>query len=196
MWQTLMHGVLKFFNERTPREKNLLLLFLFSTLFFVDYTFLIHPVQNFLGVNTPKLREAKKELKTLRQDKKNKTLIEIEWNNTQAKLLETEKKFVDPNEMSAVLQDLSEMASLSGVKIISIKPSESAAVQKGRGYESQSIRINALAGSHETGKFLAKFETKPVFFKVAEVKITENTQDVRRHFVDLELLVYRKGAAA
>ncbi|HXV18792.1 MAG TPA: hypothetical protein VD883_01810, partial [Candidatus Omnitrophota bacterium] len=82
--------VVVFWNTRSTREKNMILVLLFLAILFVDYSLLIRPVQGFYANTLPKLGEVKRELKTLKEDSKNKDGILSGWEKAKASLAEQE----------------------------------------------------------------------------------------------------------
>lgn len=193
MIQLALDKAVGFYNTRTVREQLLLLIFAASLVLSLDYFVLIRPVQRIFADTLPKLGSLKRELKSLKDDKKNKALLEAHWQETTAKLGEAEKSFVDSDEVSALLEELSRLAQASGVKITTLKPITIARAGEGLVYSPVPIKMNALAGTHELGRFLVKLETSRPFFKVTDMRIVENQMDSRKHQIDLELESYRKG---
>lgn len=185
-----------FWNTRSTREKNMILVLLFLAILFVDYSLFIRPVQGFYATTMPKLAEVKRELKTLKEDRKNKEAIQSGWEKAKASLAEQEKKFIDWDEISFLIQRLSEMAASSGIKVVGIQPSDiqHSAGAKG-GYVAISVELSAFSGTHELGRFLEKIETGGLFLKVVQIEIRENPADYRRHSVRLKIQSFRKSAA-
>lgn len=185
-----------FWNTRSAREKNMILALLFLVILFVDYSLLIRPVQGFYANTLPKLGEVKRELRTLREDSKNKEKIQSGWESAKVSLAEQEKKFIDWDEISFLIQRLSETAASCGIKVAAIQPSDiqHSAGAKG-GYVAISVELTAFGGTHELGRFLEKIETGPLFLKVVQIEIKENPADPRRHSVRLKIQSFRKSAS-
>ena len=183
----------RFLNSRNPRERVMFLALAACTLLVLDCYILIRPVIGFLAGTGPQIALLQEELNGLRNDQKNKALIVKEWSGKRKKLEEIEQGFIAPNEISVLLENLSNLASESDVKIISLKPSESAAAGLTGPYGTVPIKISALAGTHELGGFLARLESGPKLFKITDLKITENPLETRRHIVELDIQAFRKG---
>ena len=185
--------LMNFLNSRNLREKTMIILFGAIAILVLDYAILIQPVTGVFFHTLPELSAAKQQLQVLKDDKKNKDGIKKNWEKQKAILAEKEKMFIAPNEIPALLEDLSKLAQSSSVKIISLKPTNSPEGDSGS-YQRIPIRINALAGTHELGRFLARLEGGTTFFRITDLKITANPLDIRRHSIDLALEAYRKGA--
>ena len=94
-------------------------------------------------------------------------------------------------EVPKLLEDLSEMAKRSGVKIVGITPVQSKdASTAGRIYQEIPILINAKSGYHELGKFLSDLEGSARFMKVANIKIKANLTSPKKHDVELTVMTY------
>lgn len=179
-------------NSRTSREKKLILAFAAAILIVIDYFVLLHPtIDTFMRVS-PALSEARVRLDGLRDDRKNAELIERKWTQMRERLDTTEKRFIAPGEIPRLLENLSQLAQESNVKILTLRPVDVADPEPGP-YVKIPIRISALAGTHELGAFLARLEGAQTFFRVTDLKIKEYPPDPHRHSVDLRLEGYRRG---
>ena len=187
---------LGFWNERSAREKIMLVSLLVCFIVFLNYLLFIRPVQAIFADTLPRLGSLKKELRELRQDKKNKEGIQKEWTDAKAKLEAAEARFIRWDEISMAMDKASEMAQSSGVKVISLVPVQSRKGGAPEGlYTPVPIVINGVGGTHAIGKFLAKLETSRIFFRVVMVRIAENPSDVKRHLFELQLLVLQRAGA-
>lgn len=189
----------KFINERNPREKQMIIIFGILGIIFFDYWLFINPVVKVFTKNLSQSGALESELRGLKDDQKNKQRIEQNWNQTEEKLEQSEKRFIPPNEMPAFLENISKLALDSGVKVMSLqpfeKPGKGNAKESSSPYSGMSIKISAIGGTHEFGKFLSLLETNPTFIKVIALRISHNTMDDRKHTLELSIEVYRKEAS-
>ncbi len=193
LWLALLN---KFINERNPREKQLIIALGLIGIIFFDYWILINPViKTYMHINTES-EPLEAEYKMLHNDQKNKKFIEKNWNQAKSNLEISEKRFIAPNEMPTFLENLSKLAFDSGVKVISLepieKPQKSSKKAAAELYASVPIRMSAIGGTHEFGKFLSLLENNPTFIKVTDMKISHNTSEDRKHNFELDIEVYRK----
>lgn len=87
-----------------------------------------------------------------------------------------------------LLEDLSNMARESNMKIVGIVPvAKEDDRQRARTYQEIPIMISAKSGYHELGRFLAGLENSDRFMKVADIQIKSNRGAPKKH--DVELLV-------
>ena len=95
-------------------------------------------------------------------------------------------------EIPKLLEDLSQMAKESNVKIVGLTPLQSKQGSQGPDeiYQEIPIRISARSGYHELGKFLSNLENSDRFMKVADIKIKENKATPKKHDVELLVLTY------
>ena len=197
LWLILLN---RFITERNPREKQMIIALGLSGIIFLDYWILINPVvKTYLQVNSKSVH-LEAELKDLKDDQKNRKLIEKNWNQAKANLEMSEKRFIGANEMPTFLENLSKLALDSGVKVMSLQPFESPIQNAKKApmdpYTGVPIRISAIAGTHEFGRFLSSLENNTPFIKVTDVKISSNPSDDRRHSLELNIEVYRKESAS
>jgi Tfp pilus assembly protein PilO len=183
--------IANFLNSRTLREKQLIIGFVVVFLFCVDYFLLIQPVIGIFSEVSPKVSPVKEELKALRDDQKNKDSITRKWENAKKELDEKERYFISPDETPALLENLSKEAQKSGVKITSLEPFNVKAGSKAA-YTPLPIQVKANAGTHELGAFLARLENGQTFFKIADLRITANPLNERKHAVEMNMEVYKK----
>ena len=94
--------------------------------------------------------------------------------------------------MNSLLEELSEVAIESGVKILSIKPitmPETAADKSGI-YRQVPISIEAKCGYHDLGLFIQKLESLDRFMKISDIYLESNKSDAIRHNAKLEITTY------
>jgi Tfp pilus assembly protein PilO len=184
-----LNALTDFFNNRQPREKKMLVVLAVALLIFLDYFLVARPILGVFTLTGPKLHQIRQELRTLKEDQKNKDLISQRLARLQTEFENSEKSFVAAGEFSALLENLSKLAGSSGVKIISLSPVWPGKDQAGKAVMPVLIEISALAGTHDLGKFLVQLESGPVFFKISALGIAENPANPRKHTVNLKLEV-------
>ena len=116
-------------------------------------------------------------------------------------------------EVPAVIEHLSDLASQTGVKIQAIFPQRSVdtlAPNRARGQENKTgseplvytaipIQIDALAGYHQLGAFLSLVETSDRPMEVITLRIAANQKEAKRHTIKMLLRLYfaiTEGASA
>ena len=188
----VLDAAVNFLNDRNPREKLMILVFGGVTVLLVDYFIWLAPVTHAITKTMPGLSALHQELDTLREDKKASREIQGKWDEIQAGLIEKEKGFQGPDQLPALLENLSKLASEAGVRITSLKPVGESIPVSGKLYFSVPIQLNASASTHELGAFLSKLETDVTFFKVSNLKITQNMVNPRKHTIEMMLETYQK----
>ena len=109
----------------------------------------------------------------------------------QNKIESYEKMLPVEQEIPKLLEDLSNMAKESSVKIVGITPLQAKEPQTSEQiYQEIPILINARSGYHELGKFLSDLEGAGRFMKVVDINIKENKATAKRHDVELLVLTY------
>ncbi len=189
----IMDAAVNFLNERNPREKLMVLVFGGIFIFTVDYFIWLAPVVNVLTKTMPILSSLNEELDTLKSDKKAAPEIKKKWDNIQNELIEKEKGFQGTDQLPALLENLSKLANEAGVRITSVKPVGDSVPVGNKLYFSVPLQMNASAGGHELGAFLSKLETDQIFYKVTDLKISQNPTNPRKHSIEMMLETYRKA---
>ena len=103
-----------------------------------------------------------------------------------------EKTLPTEHGLPGLLENLSEMAKSSNMKIVGIVPAVGASGGAGRtqAYQEIPIMITARSGYHELGRFLSSLENCDRFMKVADISIRSNRASPKRHDVELLVLTY------
>lgn len=192
--ETLWEKGVGFFNGRNTREKVLFIALAVCAAVFLDYWTLIHPIVRVFNVTLPQLSLLEGDSRSYRTDQDNKEKIRSSWVSAKEKISELERRFVAPDELPALLENLSKLALESKVKILSLKTGDPEEAGTSQRYTSVPVKISAVAGTHELGDFLSRLESGLTYFKVLDLKITTQQSEPKRHQVDLVLQVYRRAA--
>lgn len=103
-----------------------------------------------------------------------------------------EKMLPAQQEIPSLLENLSNMAKDSSIKIVGITPVsvKEEKLNKDQIYKEQPILISAKSGYHELGKFLNNLENSDRFMKVADIQIKSSPAAPKKHDVELLVLTY------
>jgi Tfp pilus assembly protein PilO len=106
-----------------------------------------------------------------------------------------EKRLPSQDQISSLLEDFSNVAESSGVKILKIKPLETPApISKQKvtnnAYTEFPILIEARAGYHQLGDFVNKIENMDRFIKITDMDITGTDKDPRHHDIKMRIITY------
>jgi len=96
-------------------------------------------------------------------------------------------------EIPEFLEELSSVAKVSGVKILSITPSElkeAKSVEAREYYGEMPVFITAESGYHQLGFFINNIESGERFILVEDLNIQHNAESPRKHDVMLTLKTY------
>ena len=159
----------------------------------LDYFIFVQPISQAFLKTGPELASLKRARQILKEDKNNQDMIEKNWKIVTERLTAEEKRFVAPNGLPALLENLSKLAQDSGVKIISLKPVEGPSAAKATPFTRVPIELKAVAGTHELGRLLERLEGGPTFFRVTDMKITASQTESNKHSVELLFETYRRG---
>jgi len=104
-----------------------------------------------------------------------------------------EKTLPAEQEIPSFLENLSNMAKSSNIKILAITPivsREETDKAEARIYQDIPVLINARSGYHELGRFLSKLENSDRFMKVADIDVKGAGSAQNRHDIELLVLTY------
>ena len=107
-----------------------------------------------------------------------------------SKINSYEEKLSSEKEIPALLEELSEMANQTGVKIDSIEPPKLGTAEKGKLYQEVPILIRGKSGYHQLGRFINRLENSARFMKVKGIDITGNTAGYGTHSFTLRAIAY------
>lgn len=116
--------------------------------------------------------------------------IEAERDQLAAAVLHLES-FVPPGGgLSELLEELSSVAAATGVKILSLVPEPAPQPDGATGYQAIAVRVRAVAGYHEFGRFLSVLEGGPRFTRASDVEILTSRDDPEHHRISLSLATW------
>ena len=179
------------------RRTQALLLTVFAVLaaaaLYICFVFVPQVVRVFeLTASTGKM---KSELKSARVVIKDFEKLKKDLKEQSQKVESYEKKLPAEQEIPALLENLSNMAKGSDIKIVGIVPAMSyfkddKSAKKSQIYREIPILITAKSGYHELGRFLNNLENADRFMKVADINIKANKITPKKHDVELMVCTY------
>ena len=108
-----------------------------------------------------------------------------------AKAVEWEQVTKDPT-LEKFLEELSQVAKASNVKILSITPMETKKTEEGDNpyYSVMLVKITAKSGYHQLGGFVSSLENGKRFIEIEDIIIKNDEGFPRRHDVEMVLKTY------
>ena len=166
------------------------LLSILAVIVYVSFILLPHVERVFGAVGTA--AKASSDLKEAEFDISNIPKLKSNMVSYEEKIYKYEKMLPADNEIPTLLENLSEMARSSGVKIGGIMPvtAKEDRIKRADVYKEQPILINAKCGFHELGKFLSNMENADRFIKVADISVKAASSSPKKHDVELLVLTY------
>lgn len=187
---------LKNVDLKNPQTQVLLLTVLtvlIAAILYLYFVFVPQAIRVFkLTANAGKMRS---ELKSARIMIKDFEKLKNDLEEQSQKVESYEKKLPAEQEIPALLENLSNMAKDSDIKIVGIAPAMSyfkddKSVKKSQIYREIPILITAKSGYHEFGRFLNSLENADRFIKVADINIKANKVSPKKHDVELMVCTY------
>ena len=159
------------------------------------YNFLLKPqFAKFIAKNK-EFRIIKEKVKSGEVLIANEAVLRRQYENFVKQAGYLEKRLPSQDQISSLLEDFSNVAESSGVKILRIKPLEEPAPlskQKpvNNAYTEFPILIEARAGYHQLGAFINKLETMDRFIRVTDLDMAGNDKDPRHHDIKIRIITY------
>jgi len=182
-----------FLSARNTRERALIVVLALVVLVAADFLLIIRPIVGTLFDAAPEISSLKAEVRSLRDDQKNKALIAKQFSEMGDTLAEREQFLIVGGQDQQLLESLSSMARESNVKIVSINPIQGKDAADTSYYSPVPFSVNAQAGTHDLGAFLSRLEAGKTFFRVSNLRIMPNGLNPEKHNIEIEVQAYRKA---
>lgn len=188
-------------------KKIILLILCITAILYIDYSFIMKPQIDNLKLLKPKITELKKDIDDLNKDLANLSKFKKEQsNNTGAKNI----KVVSENELSLLLEDISNIANKNNVRIMQISPSKVKDAKEGKNikeaknaketkketkalnFTTLNISLDLSSSYHNLGKFINDLENGDKFLAVDAMGIAPVKDNYLRHKISLVLKTYVK----
>ncbi|OGW91567.1 MAG: hypothetical protein A3D28_06115 [Omnitrophica bacterium RIFCSPHIGHO2_02_FULL_63_14] len=192
----------------SPREQKTLLSVagLGIVILWVYVAAIVRPLMREGGQLGQQLREAREQLKLLEAATMNEDALREQYHQLEQNVLSLRKLLPSEEELPAVIELVSDMASQSQVKIQTIFPQrpvgntedggekqdtdKDAALKQPAVYKDVLIQIDALAGFHQLGAFLSLVEQGDKPMQIANLRITQDARETKRLRIKLLLQSY------
>ncbi len=127
----------------------------------------------------------KSEIRTLEHDLEFEDKLKAKIDKITRDIEAYETSFTREKELPDLLENLSDLAQRSRVKILAINPIDvKAAGKEDQIYQAVPIAITAQSGFHDLGIFINKLEQGERYMQVKDIEIKANPQNAKRHNVE------------
>lgn len=158
--------------------------------------YLLQPLARAVIHLSQQVREVSRQVQQIEQVVAQATNVQQEYSSLETRVAQLRDQLPSENELPTVIEWISELASQTGVKILSIFPQRAAQplepdAQLSPGlYKAVAIEIDALSGFHQLGMFLSRVESGDQSVEVKQLRVSHSERELRRHNVKLILLTY------
>ena len=184
-------------------KKKLILIFLIAAVvFYVDIAYIMKFQFDGIASMEPKIVKIQKDIDTFKRDAANvEALKKLPPQQLSGPL--KNKKFVNPEQMSLLIETISDIANKNNVKIMQISAApESKAKETAKpknqkpgneaDIQSYILTMELLTDYHHFGSFLSDLDYSSVICSVQEFRITGNTDSYDKEDIKLLLKTYVK----
>ena len=179
--------------ELDAEKKKILFLYLlgFLTVFILYFMLLLKPTLGTLAKLIPETRILKTNIKTVNDDLKFEDKLKNKFESIQGKLKEYGNKLSRERELPKLLENLSDTAKSSRVKILSIAPQIRKDTGEGNGIcQEMPIAITGQSSYHDLGSFINKLENDERYMQISDIKIKANPSNPKRHDIEFVVSAY------
>jgi len=181
-------------NAREENQKKILIVIVCVVILYVDVNYILKAQTQSLGSITPKITRLKNDLNNLTRDLNNMRSLKDKQSLAGQKEIVKSTTIISESRIIDLLQDISEMANKSDIKIAQIRPSREAGGQKqlygSDKYMPLFINLEMTCDYHALGRFISKLENAQTFMVVQEFKIQAQPADYLKQKVTLVLRTY------
>lgn len=164
---------LSFLKEKKEIIKPLAII---AIILIFDLVFILRGQIVFLTKVVPMAGELKKKVVTARKDIASKDNLARRHKELNEKIVKYEKKIINEEEVPLFLSEISQIAKVSGVKLMQIRPlalnKEDVTDRQGRTYSRRAINLDLKCGYHRLGKFVSNLEASDRYIKVLSFEAT------------------------
>jgi len=177
-------------------QKKILLISLgtIAIIILAYFFLLLKPTLGKLMDVAPRVQKLGMEIRAVTNDLEFEERLRAKRASLEDQLKSYANKLSRERELPSLLEDLSSTARTSNVKILGITPEDKALAKKTQAlkesevYQEHPISVTAQSGYHELGTFINTLENNERFMQMADISITANKTNPKRH--DVELVVY------
>jgi type IV pilus assembly protein PilO len=160
----------------------------------MDYFILLHPQLRMMGAVNKQTGTFSRNLKTARRDIASLEQFRKRLDTLQEKIALAGERIAREEEMPVVLENISQTAKQSNLKITQLKPSREeekvvAITPTGVIYELP-VMVEARCGYHQLGNFINQLENGKTLVSVSGLQILPSLGDSTHHNVKLVLSTY------
>jgi len=181
-------------NIKLDKQKKILIAIICVIIVYVDTTYILKAHQAGLKSTDAKILKLKNDLLNLDRDAANmraakaKQSLGIQEGNVKS------TKIISENQISGLLQDISNQANKFDIKIDQIRPSRQDQDAKSAVASDKVsvllINLDLICDYHSLGKFINSLENYLVYMAVSELKISNQLADYMKQKVNLVLKTY------
>lgn len=175
------------------KDRQVIYIAIIVIIIVVDVIFILGWQFHSLFKNIKMTADKRQAIITLENDIRNLDKLKQEIIDLEKKINNLELMIAKEQDVSVLMEDISNLADKTGVKVIQIKPaidedSSSIVSAKDARFQEVEIKIIATAGFHQLGNFINKIETADKFFKLSSLEIETDNKDYFLQSIRLSLV--------
>ncbi|MEK7849773.1 MAG: hypothetical protein AAB213_02995 [Candidatus Omnitrophota bacterium] len=171
-----------------------------AVVFFLDAVFVLRFQFVSVGRMCKEASQLKVGIKSTRDDAKFISTFKNRSSDLKKEIDELGKMVITEGDMPKALENISQFADISAVRISKIRPilesgtadakiSNKGSLKGQEVFSRKKISIFAKCGFNQLGRFMALLESSPIFFDIKSIEIQTDQQDYTKHTVTIILEV-------
>jgi hypothetical protein len=181
-------------NIQLDNQKKILIVIFFVLIVYVDLSYILKAQLAGLNSLNPKISRLEKDLKNLNHDLENMRIAKGKQGLVKQKAVLKSSKILPEGQISGLMQDISNEANKSNIRIIQIRPSRETLNAKSAipadKFMPILINLDMICDYHNLGRFINWLENSEVFMQVQELKISTQALDYIKQKVVLVIKTY------
>jgi Tfp pilus assembly protein PilO len=143
----------------------------------------------------PQVVKLKKDLRELTNDLGNMEALKRNAAEAQENILSKTKKIISEEQLTSLLNDLSELANKNNVQILEMRPTKESGSKLEKPSQTAKfspllVKLELVSDYHNLGKFINTLENNPTFIAVQDMNIISRDSDFLKQKVVLILRTY------
>lgn len=178
---------------KLDKQKKILIAIFLILIVYVDGSYILKAQTAGLKSLDPKIAKLKMDLASLNQGLENMRLNKNKLSPGAPQKAISSSRILAENQLSQLLQEISNFANKLNIKISLIRPSHPAKEKSALAQNKLNpvlINLDLVSDYHNLGKFLQALENSAIFMEVEELEITAQQADYLKQKITLVLKTY------
>jgi len=183
-------------NIQQDKKKLLLAVLLSISVLYIDFSFILKSQLNSSGELRKKIIKLKTNITNSTKELSMMGNLQQKQSQTKEAISSKVKKFLTDEQISSLMEEISDIAVRNNVKIMQIKPSKEQLLKKEEKtpltekFIPLYLTMDLICGYHNLGSFICEMENNETFISVQNMRILPDKNDYLNENISLVLKTY------